>query len=422
MQPHNVLVTVTGYDRPGVTSALFAALAAHDVEVLDVEQLVLRDRLVLGVVLALHGDPGHLRRAATRAAEALGIEIEVTITEDLPDPAARQPVRHHVTVLGRPLRAGAVGEVARRIADLGGNIESISKVADEPYVGLEMVVAGAEQRALTRALVTAAQETGTDIAVQRAELRRRSKRLVLLDADRTLIPVDTLGLLAEIAGRGAESARLLASVGSPREPDDTHGPNEAAEAAEAAVEAVEAIEAADRREAELFRARCALLAGVPADVLDEARQELQAAPGTHALVGALKRSGFRCGAVSAGVAQVVEPLLDSLGRDFATANRLEVSDERLTGRVVGAGVDREGKARALVRFAEAYGVPLVQTVAVGGPGDLDLLRRAGLGLTLGAEPAAPGTGYGDTLLFVLGLRRQDSDETDRVQLAVPRAR
>ena len=101
MHPHSVLVTVTGHDRPGVTSAFFAALAAHDVEVLDVEQVVISDRLVLGVVLALHGDPVPLRRAVTHAAEALGTEVEVSITEDPDEIDSGMPARHHVLVLGR---------------------------------------------------------------------------------------------------------------------------------------------------------------------------------------------------------------------------------------------------------------------------------------------------------------------------------
>ena len=132
MHPHSVLVTVTGPDRPGVTSALFAAIAAHDVEVLDVEQVVISDRMVLGVVLALHGDPAPLRRAVTHAAGALGTEVDVSITEDPEEISSRMPVRHHVLVLGRPLRAGAVGEMARRISDLGGGITAIARLTHQP--------------------------------------------------------------------------------------------------------------------------------------------------------------------------------------------------------------------------------------------------------------------------------------------------
>jgi phosphoserine phosphatase/predicted amino acid-binding ACT domain protein len=540
MHPHNVLVTVTGYDRPGVTSALFAALAAHDVEVLDVEQVVIRGRLVLGVALALRGDPGPLRRAATLAAEALGTEIEVTITEDTCEPAEPPRARHHVIVLGRPLRAGALGEIARRIADLGGNVDAISRLSDDRFVGLELMVSGADHRGLAATLVTVARETGTDIAVERAELRRRSKRLVLLDADRTLIPTDTLGLLAELAGCGAESARLLAAAreaeaaaqpgaagvsradgvragggtlgsarnggpdrsgpGSPARPGravdgvrpdgvrpdhrpatgrsvgapgllgasddpatgapgdpaaggpagpggpgghgglggsgvptgsgDSGGPSgqggvgrlgrpggpagggASGRAASAGRSGPGAAPGQPSREAELLRARVALLAGLPVSALQEVRAGLRWAAGADELVGTLKRMGYRCGAVSAGAAQVVEPLLDGLGLDFAVANRLEVVGRRLTGRLVDAGLDPFSKAQALARFAEAYGVPLSQTVAVGGAGGTDMVTRAGLGVAVGTEPTPAGAGgsgdgtltCAESLLTVLGLR------------------
>jgi phosphoserine phosphatase/predicted amino acid-binding ACT domain protein len=596
MHPHTVLVTVTGFDRPGVISALFPALAAHDVEVLDVEQLVIRGRLVLGVALALHGDPGALRRAATLAAEALGTEIEVTSSEDLTEPAVPRRSRHHVVVLGRPLRAGAVGEIARRIADLGGNVESISRVGEDGFIGLELMVTGADHHRLATTLVTVAVETGTDIAMERATLRRRSKRMVLFDADRTLLPTDTLGLLAELAGRGAESARLVAAAreaellagaagrladdiaprlstypgpdghtasarasrpGSSwpgpsrsdpswsgpagagpdgrepggrepggrepagaapdgwepggrepggrepagagpdgrepagagpdgresggREPErrgaDGHGPDGRGAVvprrdgygpaghrpagagpgrggadrrpASDPLAAVVAQTAAAQREAELLRARVALLAGLPATALAQVRAEVRWAPGADALLARLRRMGYRCGAVSGGAAQVVEPLLDRLGLDFAVANRLEVAGRRLTGRLVDTGLHPAGKVQALIQFAEAHGVPLSQTVAVGGLGGVDMVACAGLGLAVGAGagggwPAAPaprGSGtdhrsaqhrsaghngdggpgdvsYAEALLVMLGLPTDGPDGTGK-SAAVP---
>jgi len=389
MHPHSVLVTVTGYDRPGVTSALFSALAAHDVEVLDVEQVVIRDRLVLGVVLAVHGEPGPLRRAVTHAAEALGTEVEVTVTEDPDDLPADVPPRHHVLVLGRPLRAGAVGEMTRRIAALGGNIDSIVRLTHRPVTALELVVSGADHGRLGAGLVAGAAATGTDVAVERAALQRRAKRLLLLDLDAavaTSAPDDPFATLADEVGRGAESRRLLAAAGP----------------GGVTVETV--------------RARAELLAGIPASCLDAMQGRMQWAHGARAAIGVMRRAGYRCGVVTGGIAQLAERMVDGLGLDFLAANRLEVADGRLTGRLIGEVVDHSGRARALVRFAESYAVPLGQTVAVGsGAEAADLICTAGLGVAVDAArtPARgePGrAAHLDALLFVLGLRGEDAEE------------
>jgi phosphoserine phosphatase len=388
MHPHQVLVTVTGVDRPGVASALFTALAAHDVEVLDVEQVVVSGRLALGSALALRGDLAALRRAANHAAEALGVQVEVSLIEQPGDPAGRsapadapanasadapaaEPPRHDVLVLGRPLRAGVVALVARCVTDLGGNIDSMCRVAAEPVTGLELVVSGVDHRRLCGSLTTAAAETGTDIAVERSDQRRLAKRLVLIDVDSTVLRGDALGLLTELSGTAA-----------PVHPGS-------ADAAE-------------------LRAWAARLAGLPVSAFAAVRDRVQLDPATGELVAALGRRGFRCGAVSSAPAQVIEPLLHRVGLDLVAANRLEVTDGRLTGRLVGGLVDRPGKARALRRFAEAYGVPLNQTVAVGADGDADLLTLAGLAITLHPAPTGdvdpPGpTRYLDGLHLLLGI-------------------
>jgi phosphoserine phosphatase len=385
MHPHSVLVTVTGHDRPGVTSALFAALAAHDVEVLDVEQVVISDRLVLGVVLALHGDPAPLRRAVTHAAEALGTEVDVAITEDPDDIAARMPVRHHIMVLGRPLRAGAVGEMARRISDLGGNIHSIVRLTHRPVTALELVVSGVDPRRLGAGLVAGAAAAGVDIAVERAGLQRRAKRLLLVDLDTVVMGPEPFAALADEIGRGEESRRLLEEGG----PDHV-------------------------------RARAALLAGAPVEILDALRGRMRWIPGSRTLLGAARRAGHRAGVVSTGIAQVCEQLVDGLALDFLAANRLETADGRLTGRIVGEAVGHGGRARALIRFAEAYGVPLPQSVAVGcGEPAAELLRLAGLGVVLDAARPVPAGGeharaaHLDALQFVLGLRMDDPDDPGR---------
>lgn len=395
MHPHSVLVTVTGHDRPGVTSALFAALAAHDVEVLDVEQVVISDRLVLGVVLALHGDPAPLRRAVTHAAEALGTEVHVSITEDPDEIVTHVPLRHHVLVLGRPLRAGAVGELARRIADLGGNIHSIARLTHRPVTALELVVSGVDPRRLGAGLVAGAAAAGVDVAVERAGLQRRAKRLLLVDLDTMVVGPEPFAALADEVGRGEESRRLLEEAGG-------------------------------RPSAEVVRARAALLAGIPVTCLETLQGRTQWTHGARALIGAARRAGHRAGVVTDGIAQVAERLVDGLSLDFLAANRLETADGRLTGRIVGEVAEGGGQGRALVRFAESYGVPLAQTVAVGcGADAADMLRLAGLGVVVDAARPAEGqparSAHLDALQFVLGLRTDDPDDLPRAEdvLATP---
>jgi phosphoserine phosphatase len=400
MHPHSVLVTVTGHDRPGVTSTLFAVLAAHDVEVLDVEQVVISDRLVLGVVLALHGDPAPLRRAVTQAAGALGTQVEVSITED-PDEISRMPVRHHVLVLGRPLRAGAVGEMARRISDLGGNITSIARLTHTPVTALELVVSGVDAARLAGGLVQGAAAAGVDAAMERAGLQRRAKRLLLLDLDAVVTGPEPLAALADLVGRGPESRTLLAEG-----------------------------EEAGRSTADVVRARAALLAGAPDSCLEQLHGQLQWTHGARALIGSVRRAGHRAGVVTGGIAQVAERLVDGLQLDFLAANRLETADGRLTGRIVGEVVGGGGRGRALARFAEAYGVPLAQSVAVGcGPEAAELLRLAGLGVVVDAPRPTEGQpergAHLEALQLLLGLRTDDAEdllEFDEVLTAANPAR
>ena len=149
--------------------------------------------------------------------------------------------------------------------------------------------------------------------------------------------------------------------------------------------------------------------------------------GARALVGAARRAGHRAGVVTGGVAQVAERLVDGLQLDFLAANRLETADGRLTGRIVGEVVGGGGRGRALVRFAESYGVPLTQSVAVGcGTEAAELLRLAGLGVVLDAarptEDEPERSAHLDALQFVLGLRTDDPEEPVRPEDVLAAAR
>jgi len=170
-----------------------------------------------------------------------------------------------------------------------------------------------------------------------------------------------------------------------------------------------------------LRARVGLLAGLSAAVLDEVRRQVVLTPGARTLVRTLKRLDYRFAIVSGGFTQITDHLAAELGLDFAAANTLEIADGRLTGRLVGPVIDRAGKADALRRFAAQAGVPLSQTVAIGdGANDLDMIAAAGLGIAFNAKPvvraaadAAVSAPYLDSILYLLGISREDVEAADQ---------
>jgi phosphoserine phosphatase len=398
MDPVSVLVTVSGRDRPGVTAALFSSLAAHDVDVLDVEQVVIRDRLILGVLLDLRGDTAALRRSIAQACTAMGLDHEVVeVDSQNPDAAAgaergrRGPGKLHVVVLGHPLRPGAIADVAKRIAECGGNIEAVTQLSVYPVSSLDLIVGNADENVLRAALVQAASDTGLDIAVERAGLDRRAKRLVVLDVDSTLVRGEGIDELAVRAGVADEVAALTATA-----------------------------MAGGMDFAESLAARVGLLAGLPVTEVDAVRDAMVLTPGARTLVRTLKRLGYVVGIVSGGFTMMTDRFVTELGLDFSAANVLEVADGRLTGRVVGEVVDREGKATALRRFAAQHGVPLTQTVAIGdGANDIDMLRTAGLGIAFNAKAALRENAnvsvnhpFLDAILYILGIPRSEIEAAD----------
>ena len=398
----SALITVTGHDKPGVTSALFEVLSGHKVELLNVEQVVIRGRLTLGVLVSapLEVAEGRALRDEVEAAiHAVGLDVSIERSDDLP--IIREPSTHTIVVLGRPITAEAFGAVAQEVAALGVNIDLIRGVSDYPVTGLELRVSvppgigGQLQAVLTRV----AAEAGVDMALEDYSLSRRAKRLIVFDVDSTLIQQEVIEMLAARAG---------------------------------AQDAVAAItEAAMRGEldfAESLHQRVATLAGLPAEVLDEVSEELKLTPGARTTLRTLRRLGYYVGVVSGGFRQVIEPLAHELMLDFVAANQLEIVDGKITGRVIGPIIDRAGKAKALRDFAQQVGVPMAQTVAVGdGANDIDMLAAAGLGVAFNAKPALREVAdaslshpYLDTVLFLLGVTRGEIEAADALDGVVRR--
>jgi phosphoserine phosphatase len=383
-----VLVIVSGPDRPGVTVALFAALAEHGAEVVDLEQVTIREQLVLAALCATEAPPAALEASLASLSRA-GLTVTVVPGDDADLP--RHGNRHHVTFLAEHLRADAVAALAGRITDAGANIESITRLARWPVTCIELVVAGGDAARLRAGLAEESSRAGVDVAVQKASLYRRAKRLVVMDVDSTLVQGEVIEMLAAHAG------------------------------CEVAVAAI--TERAMRGELDFaasLRERVALLEGLGEDAVNAVRNQVRLTPGARTLVRTLKRLGYAIGIVSGGFTQVTDHLAADLGLHHAAANTLEIVGGKLTGRLVGPIIDRAGKADALRRFAEAEGLPISQTVALGdGANDLDMLAAAGLGIAFNAKPvvrAAADTAvnvpYLDSVLFVLGISREEVEAAD----------
>ncbi len=391
-EPRTLLITLTGRDRPGVTRSLFASLAGHDVAVVDVEQMVVRGHLMLTVLVRTDDSPESLRaaEAAARAcAESLAMEIQTQTGAD--EDSERRRNRVHVTLMGSPLRPSAVEACAALIADRGGNIDRIRRIASYPVTALEFQGSGVSVEEIRRPLVDVAAQHGADVAVQEAGLDRRGQYLVVMDVDSTFIQDEVIDLLAEEAGALEAVARIT----------------ERAMAGELDFEAS-------------LRERASLLAGLPAEALDRVRARITLTRGARTLVRTLNRLGYRIALVSGGFTEIIAPIAADLGVADVRANTLEIVDGVLTGRITGPVIDRLGKRTALEAFARQYAIPMRRTIAIGdGANDIDMLEAAGLGVAFNAKPAARAAAhaavnvpYLDSVLFLMGITREEIESAD----------
>jgi len=383
------LVTVSGPDRIGVGAELFAALSSlqsRGVAISDVAQITIRGALVLCAEVTCDEPTGRsdLEAALARrdiAGEGISYRVEDVTPSEVVDGR-----RLLVTFLAPVISASQLEVIFHAIARSEATCERIVHLASYPVDCYELVVRGPNHERLRDELAVVASANSLDLAVQRAGLHRRSKHLVVMDADSTLLQDEVIDLLADECGCADEVSAIteLAMAGS--------------------------IDFA-----ESLRRRVGLLEGLPASVLDDVRAKLRLTPGARTLLRTLRRLGYVPAVVSGGFVEVLAPLMSELGVDLLEANRLEIVDEKLTGRLVGAIVDRAGKASALQRFADEVGVPLEQTVAVGdGANDIDMLAVAGLGIAFNAKPvvqdhadAALSVPYLDAVLYFLGISREE---------------
>lgn len=387
------LILVSGEDRPGITEALFSTLSPFSLTIMDIEQVVIRSRLILTILLSL--DRAHasaIEDDLNEKAASLDLDIAIAFSEQKSESIAAKTGLTHVVILSQELKPSALAAIASAIASVHGNIERIQRTASYPVTAIECVVSGVPSAELKNTLTPLATEHSVDIAVSPGGLMRWAKKLVLMDVDSTLIAQEVIELLGAKAGVQAQVKEIT----------------DRAMAGEIDFE-------------ESLRQRVALLKGLPESVISEVRDEISLTPGAKTLVSTLQKLGHTVAVVSGGFINVIEPLLQSLHIGHYRANTLEIKDGLLTGELAGPIIDRAAKATALRDFARLENVELEQTVAIGdGANDLDMIALAGLGIAFNAKPAvraaadsALSAPYLDSVLYLLGITREDVEESGR---------
>ena len=378
------LILVSGEDRPGITQSLMKVLSQFSVNVIDVEQLIIRDRLLLTVLITL--DENHAEAVAADLSilqAEIGLDIAIDFVHHEQNNENSELL--NVVIIGESIKPIGLAAVADEIARLGGNIIAIRRTATTPVLAIELniEIPNKSIKEVQRSLAKVAITNRIDLAVEPSSRAREAKRLVLLDMDSTLIQQEVIDLLAKHAGKLDQVSQIT-----------------------------ERAMAGDLDFSQALSARVSLLAGLDQSVIELVRKEITLTNGAKELIETLHKQGHKVGVVSGGFLDVIEPILKDLKIDFYRANKLEIMNGKLTGKTEGAIIDRVAKFNSLQEFAKIEGVELSQTVAIGdGANDLDMIEAAGLGIAFNAKPkvaAAAATTIStsdlSTVLLLMGIQ------------------
>ncbi len=369
-----ILVRITGQDRPGLTASVMAILAKYEAEVLDIGQADIHSTLSLGILMRVDEQKsGQVMKELLFKATELQVNIGFSpITDELYEEWVGQQGknRYILTIIARSLSAKQIEAATRVVADHGLNIDSILRLTGRKSIQhpernvracIEFSLRGAlaDRAQLQSDLMHMANNMQMDFSLQHDDMFRRMRRLICFDMDSTLIQTECIDELAMRAGVG-DKVKAITERAMRGELDFK----------------------------ESFTQRVALLKGLDVSVMQDIAEHLPITEGVDRLMTVLKRCGYKIAILSGGFTFFGEYLQRKYGIDYVYANELEVDENgKLTGRYVGDVVDGKRKAELLRLIAQVEKVNLAQTIAVGdGANDLPMISQAGLGIAFHAKP------------------------------------
>jgi phosphoserine phosphatase len=374
MKEEQILIRITGQDRPGLTASIMAVLARHDAQILDIGQADIHSTLSLGILIRIDERySGQVMKELLFKATELSVNIGFApVTDDEYEAWVGRQGKHRyiLTLMGRTLPAAQIEAAAEVIAEQGLNIDSIRRLTGRQSIMhpeknvracIEFSLRGTpcDRSLMQEELMKLSQNMEIDFSFQRDDMFRRMRRLICFDMDSTLIQTECIDELAERAGVG-DKVKAITERAMRGEIDFK----------------------------ESFTERVALLKGLDVSVMQEIAENLPITEGVERLMTILKRCGYKIAILSGGFTFFGEYLQRKFGIDYVYANELEIDDDgKLTGRYVGEIVDGHRKAELLKLIAQVEKVNLAQTIAVGdGANDLPMISQAGLGIAFHAKP------------------------------------
>lgn len=409
---HTVLISVSGTDRPGITSALVNILGSYPVTVLDIDQSVIHNQLSWGMLVEVdssacgdNGKPDELFKDLLFKAHEMELSINFTpidATEMQQWKLDGATDRYIVTLLGRSMNAALIARVTEIVSSYQWNIATIQRISERhqgdaahhtPLIAVEIRIhhRNGDIDGLRRDCLELAANNEMDIAIQQDSIWRRNRRLVCFDMDSTLIQNEVIDLMAYAAGVGEQVSEIT--------------------------------ERAMRGEMDFqqsFTERMALLKGLSLDKLDSIYDNLKITNGAERLISNLRLLGYKTAILSGGFEFFATRLANKLGIDYVHANQLDAVDGKLTGKVTGDIIDDQRKAALLRSLAESQHIQLQQVIAVGdGANDIPMLSAAGLGIAFHAKPKVrdeAGNAFGtvglDGILYLIGMRENEIRSCD----------